>query len=106
MTINIELIFNSFLLITILSILVERSLALFFEQKWVAVQLAGKGLKEIIAFGVCFAVCKTWNIDVISSILSIDSKLLGIFITAAATAGGSKASIVLFKEVLGVSKGP
>lgn len=105
MQINTSIIFDSLMLLTILSILIERSLALVFEQKYIARFLKHKGLKEIIAFCICFSVCKLWNIDVISSMTSTEgTKMLGFILTAAAIAGGSKASIKLFQDVIGVGK--
>jgi hypothetical protein len=105
MEIDNSAILSSFMLLTILSVLIERSLALFFEQKHISKVLEGKGVKELIAFGVCYFVCIQWSIDIISMILKIDSsKAIGFVLTAAAIAGGSKASIKLFQDVIGISK--
>jgi len=105
MQVNTSAILDSLMLVTIFAIILERSLALVFEQKRISRVLKGKGLKEIIAFFVCFAVCKLWEIDVISSIMSLpEGKTLGFILTAAAIAGGSKASIKLFQDVIGVGK--
>ena len=105
MQVNTSAILDSILLVTIFAIILERALALVFEQKRIAEILKGKGLKEVIAFSVCFAVCNLWGIDVISSIMSIpEGKTLGFVLTAAAIAGGSKASIKLFQDVIGVGK--
>lgn len=102
----LDIIFQQFLLLTLLAILVERALALFFEHKVVSAILNGKNLKEFIAFGVCFAICKIWSIDVISGITHGGSThIIGMFITAAAIAGGSKASIKLFRDVLDAKSG-
>lgn len=93
------------MLITILSLLIERSLALFFEQKHISKILEGRGIKEFIAFGLCYFVCYQWSIDVISMILKLETeKMIGYFLTASAIAGGSKASIKLFKDVVGIGK--
>ncbi len=107
MQINTSAIFDSFMLLTILAVLIERSLALVFEQKYVANFLRNKALKEVIAFLVCFFVCKFWEIDVISLMTnSQGTKALGFVLTATAIAGGSKASIKLFQDVIGISKIP
>jgi len=105
MQVNTSAILDSLLLVTVFAIILERSLALVFEQKRIAEILKGKGLKEIIAFSVCFAVCRLWGIDIISSIMSLpEGRMLGFVLTAAAIAGGSKASIKLFQDVIGVGK--
>jgi hypothetical protein len=102
MEIDNSAILASFMLLTILSVLIERSLALFFEQKHINLFLKGKGLKEIIAFGICYLVCTQWSIDIVSMILKIETgKTIGFILTAAAIAGGSKASIKLFQDVIG-----
>lgn len=83
--------------------LVERTLSVFFENKYISRFLQNKGIKEFIAVLLCYLVCSSWNIDVISNIVGSESKTLGIFITACSIAGGSKASITLFREVLNAS---
>jgi len=104
MQIDVNRIFSSFLLLTILSILIERALSLFFEHQAISCVIRGKGLKELIALAVSWSVCYYWKIDTISSILNDESQNLGIFLTAATIAGGSKASIVLFQDVIGATK--
>lgn len=105
MQIDTSAIFDSFMLLTILAVLIERSLALVFEQKYVEKFLKNKALKEIIAFSACFFVCKLWEIDVISLMTSSQgTKTIGFVLTAAAIAGGSKASIKLFQDVIGINK--
>lgn len=103
--INTSAIFDSFMLATILAVLVERSLALFFENKFVGRIIKGKALKDLIAFCLCFAICKLWSIDIISLMVSSDKpQTLGYILTASAIAGGSKASIKLFQDIIGVGK--
>jgi len=105
MQINTTAILDSFMLLTILAVLVERSLALVFEQKHIIKLIKNKAIKEIIAFSVCFFVCKLWQIDVISFMTNTQGvKTLGFILTAAAIAGGSKASIKLFQDVIGINK--
>lgn len=95
---------EAFLLLTVLAILIERALALLFEQKYIAPKIDGKGIKDIIAFGVCYLICSQWGIDTISKIQNVPATSLGVVITAMAIAGGSKASIKLFKDVLDVNR--
>ncbi len=60
-------------------------------------------LKEVIGFLVALAICWTWDFDAVSMILlSERTQLVGIIITAAVVAGGSKASIALFHDLLDV----
>ena len=105
MIVDQKAIIDSFLLLVILSLVIERSLALVFEHQRVSEILQGKGLKEFIAFCVCFAVCSTWKIDIFSSILShSEPKTFGIVLTAMGVSGGSKASIKLFQDVIGAGR--
>lgn len=88
--------------IVVLAFLLERALSLFFENRRLVRRLEGKGIKELIAFGVALAVCIRWQFDAVS-IIVLDEKvrLLGEAITAAVVAGGSKASVKLFRDILG-----
>ena len=115
--------------IIVLSFLVERTCALLFESRWWISRfedarvgeppgsgknsqssksqkaLAGRRypIKEFFALVIAFAVCKSWDFDAVSIImLSEHTKLVGIIITAAVIAGGSKASISLFHDLLKV----
>jgi hypothetical protein len=101
--IDYEVVFQSLAAIVILSFFLERALAMLFEWKPYVNKFGGKSLKTPIAFlGAC-AVCWMWDFDAIGSLFSepVDS-LLGKAITAAVIAGGSKASVKLFHDVLGV----
>jgi hypothetical protein len=91
--------------IVLLSIFIERSLALVFEhrsfiktyqQRW-----QGQGVKEIIAYIVSLIVCIHWDFDAVSIIILAEhTSLLGKALTAGVIAGGSKGSIKLFRDVL------
>lgn len=110
--------------VVILSFLVERACALVFDSRWY-IRLfedarvcraddhppgdpgAQVGrlypVKELGAFALAAAVCTTWDIDVVSIIFLQDSvSLVGELITAAVVAGGSKASIKLFRDIMGI----
>ena len=88
--------------IVILSFLLERALAPFFESRIFIGRFKQKGLKEIIAVIVGAIICIVWQFDAISIIVLKDSMtLLGEIITGAVIAGGSKASIKLFRDVMG-----
>jgi hypothetical protein len=111
--------------IIILSFLVERACALLFESRWwiskfedarvgitPAIQSNNKAelrllpghnypLKETISFLGALVICYFWRFDAVSIILlSEQTSLAGIIVTALVVAGGSKASIALFHDVL------
>ena len=111
--------------VIVLSFLVERVWALLFESHWwirnfedprvdssggetVAKQAkipAAKRvpLKEFLAFGLALIVCLRWEFDVVSIIFLTDQTgKFGLVLTAAIIAGGSKSSVVLFQDVMGV----
>jgi hypothetical protein len=89
--------------VVVLSFIVERALAPVFESKLFVDRAASRGFKEPIAFGVALFVCWRWQIDVVSVVLHGDRvEGAGIVITAAVIAGGSKASLKLFRDVLGI----
>jgi hypothetical protein len=80
--------------VSIIAVFQERALALVFEHRGLVDKL--KGWKEVIAFAVSFAICRTWDIDVIGAILSHPHEhRLGVILSAAAIAGGSKLPMVL-----------
>ena len=89
--------------IVVLSFFVERALALVFEHKWFVAKFRDRGLKEPITFLVAAYLCRRWNFDAVSVVVLSDSvSLPGMLLTAAVIAGGSKASVKLFHDVLGV----
>lgn len=60
-------------------------------------------LKEFIVFVLSLVICWVWKFDAVSIImLSERTQLAGIIITAGVVAGGSKASIALFHDLLKV----
>jgi hypothetical protein len=60
-------------------------------------------LKEFIVFVLSLIICWVWTFDAVSIImLSERTRLAGIIVTAAVVAGGSKASIALFHDLLRV----
>ena len=91
--------------LVILSFFIERALSVLFESRSFVknVSSKGKGFKELIAFTVSAAVCIFWKFDVFSTIFVRDSTtILGAILTGGIVAGGSKASIKLFKDFLGI----
>jgi hypothetical protein len=100
--IDTERLFNVLIVIIVASFLIERALALAFESKWLVDRLSSRGLKEPIAFAVSFLVCRHWDFDAVSVLFGKGgSQLWGHVVTGAIIAGGSKASLVLFHNVIG-----
>ena len=88
--------------IVILAFVIERALAVLFESRFFINRFKEKGLKEIIAFIVAALVCWYWEFDALSMIfLKEEVTVYGEVITGAVVAGGSKASVKLFRDVLG-----
>jgi len=87
--------------IVIVSFILERGLALLFETRWFISRYKDRSLKEPIAFIVAAFVCIFWEFDAVSAILLKEKMTVpGELITAGIVAGGSKASIKLFRDVL------
>ena len=60
-------------------------------------------IKELIAFVVAAVVCVVWKFDAISMIfLKEQTTVLGAVVTGGIVAGGSKASVKLFRDVMGI----
>ncbi len=96
---NWDLLFEVFITIIFLSFVIERALALIFESKLYINTLGGKGLKELLALLLSFGVCFWMEFDAMSILFQRDkTHMLGYALTAAIVAGGSKASIALFKN--------
>jgi MFS-type transporter involved in bile tolerance (Atg22 family) len=97
-----ERLFEVLITIVVLSFLTERALAVLFESRFFVGKLAEKSYKEPIAFVVCALVCVFWKFDALSTILLRERvTVYGAIITGAVIAGGSKASIKLFRDILG-----
>lgn len=90
-------------MIVVLSFIVERALSILFESRFFIRKFEKRSLKELIAFITSATICWYWNFDAIS-ILIVQEKttVYGAIITGAVIAGGSKGSVKLFKELLGV----
>jgi hypothetical protein len=79
------------------------SAPVLYENRWFLEKTKGHSLKEFITFGVSLAVCRHWDFDALSVLLVKDKTMLrGHIITAAIMAGGSKASIKFFQDVLDI----
>ena len=91
--------------LVILAMLLERALVLVFDYRWFRGKISNFGFKSPIAFLVSWAVCASYDFDVLG-VLFDESKTtpMGIFITAAIVAGGSAGAITLFQGVMKFSK--
>jgi hypothetical protein len=88
--------------IVVLAFFIERALSPLFENRWYLDRLDPKLSKELIAFVLALVVCLWWQFDAVSMIvLTGKTSPLGSIITAGVIAGGSKASVKLFRDVLG-----
>jgi hypothetical protein len=95
--------FNVLAGLTVLSFLVERALAVIFEWRPFLQRTRAKlrGVKEVIAVSVSCTLCWHWNIDAMAELLALEPGRWGYLLTGGIIAGGSKASIKLFHDVLG-----
>ena len=88
--------------IILLSLFVERALAILFENRWFLENQDKPGQKETLAFVVALIVCLVWDFDAISMVILADqTNWFGALVTAGIVAGGSKGSIKLFRDVMG-----
>ena len=97
---NWDLLFEVLMTIIFLSFVIERALALLFETEWYINRAKKRNLKELIAFLVSAYVCYWIDFDALSIVFSREKMSLpGFVVTGAIVAGGSKASIALFKDL-------
>jgi hypothetical protein len=103
---------DQILLIVVSAFILERALALVFEQDFFLALNKNNRFgwaKEFIAFGVSYAVCFDYKFDALSKLFSTDTNVLqptnfGEVITAMVIAGGSKAVMKLMQGYLGIKK--
>ncbi len=96
-----ERLFEVLVMIVVLSFFVERALAPLFESKFYIKRAQGKSLKELIAFIIGALVCWYWDFDAFSVLMTREKvTIVGAVLTGAIIAGGSKASIKLFRDLM------
>jgi hypothetical protein len=94
--------FEALATIVVLSMFVERGLALLFEHRWYLSRFDQRGFKEPIAFAVAIGVCVYLKFDALAIVVLREQVTpLGMVLTAGVVAGGTKGSIKLFHDVLG-----
>jgi hypothetical protein len=104
--VNWDVVFEVLVMIVVLAFVMERALAQLFESK-LYIQLEarreGSNAKSLIAFLAGAGGCYLWQFDVLSIILQREEMtVLGAILTGAVIAGGSKASLKLFQDVMDV----
>lgn len=89
--------------IIVLSFLVERALSLLFEHRLYDSKFGGKGLSEPIALVVSVLVARHCEFDALAILMRLsENHWLGYLVTGGIVAGGSKASIKLFHDLLDI----
>ena len=84
--------------VAVVALLMERALALVFEQKFFVARFQDRGIKEFIALGVAWGIVTTWDVDMFSRVLVQPGQhRIGLVLTAMTIAGGSKVSQTLFE---------
>ena len=99
-----EVLFEVLSLVIIASFIVERVLAVLFESRmWVARHKKKPTPKSLIAVILSALICYFYQIDIMAVLMHhAHVSFLGVVTTGAVIAGGSKASIKLFRDILGV----
>lgn len=97
-----DLVIQVFTMIVLLSIIIERALAILFEWRAILPRIHRKGIKEPIALLTSLAVVLVYEFDAMAILFAEESNTyFGYLVTAGVIAGGSKGSIKLFKDWLG-----
>jgi len=87
--------------IILLSFFLERALSVIFEHRLFVKWLDGRGIKEIVAVVASIGAIRYCEFDALAILMRLESNSwIGYAITGAIVAGGSKASIKLFHDLL------
>lgn len=87
--------------IIVLSFFIERALAIVFEYRPFVVRFDKKGYKEPVALIAAFSMVAWLKFDALAILFKLDTNSgWGYLVTAAIIAGGSKASIALFQDLM------
>src|SRR6266487_1030289 len=89
--------------IVVLAFFVERALSLLVENRTFLQRFPASGAKELLALVTSVAVVVVYQFDALGVIFhETKPSWIGLFITGAVISGGSKASLKLFHDVLGI----
>lgn len=89
--------------VVVLSFIVERALAPVVEHRAFLSRFASKGVKEFLGLAVGISLCLYWQFDAVSTVILTETVTVpGMLLTGAVIAGGSKASVKLFHDVLDI----
>jgi len=88
--------------IVIFAFFIERSLSVLFENRLLLPLFVAPGMKELVTLAVAFGICRYTHFDAVRMIvLGEVTRWPGELVTAGVLAGGSKASVKLFRDILG-----
>jgi hypothetical protein len=89
--------------LVVMSVFIERALSVVFEHRAYLRYFDEKGLKELISFLASLIACYAYRFDAFGLLMGrADAGLVGLVLTAAVVAGGSKASMSMFHQLLNV----
>lgn len=109
-TVNWELVLEAVGTVVLISFIVERSLAVFFESRWYIEKSKSSSspmrkIKEPTAYLISLLVCLAFGFNMMAVVFpnseGFPAEAMGFLLTAGVIAGGSKGSIRLFRDLLG-----
>ena len=99
-------IFQLCVYLVVLSIFIERALALVFGHRWFIQNNNLHGKKEFITFLVSLLICWNWNFDAFSVLNNTGVTQWGVILSAMILGGGTKGWMKLMQDVLGIKRTP
>jgi hypothetical protein len=101
-TVDWERLGEVLLTIIVFAFFIERALSPLFESRYFIKRYKEKSVKEVIAVILGVTICWMWKFDALSFVIPGETTTIpGYFITGAIIAGGSKASVKLFRDIMG-----
>lgn len=94
-----EMVFGTIMVMFMISVFVERALAMVFETKLYRRYLEGKGLKPFIVYAICYGVVRQYDFDALSLVINRGSHFWGPVITAGVISGGSKGVMSIWVKI-------
>lgn len=105
-SVDMNKVFQLCVYLALLSVFIERALALVFEHRWFIQHDNLHGKKEFITFLVSLLICWNWNFDAFAVLNSAPVTQWGLVLTAMILGGGTKGSMKLMQDVLGIKRTP